>query len=418
MNQPQPTGMRPTPRRRKHWSRRKKVAIAMVLLMILAPFAAAGIYVWNITEAIEDVQNQSVVMLPTSEIQLGGVSQNSSTPLTSTAESEIATEPEDATESAELATETPSPTKAPGTTSSGPSKPSSLGIARDLFGTGTRTDTVNPKDVWPGMDYINILILGVDTRDVEGDQNADVIMIARLDFITKEVRVVSIPRDLQVEVPGHGLSKINGAYNIGVKEDPDNEVAGVAMMRDTIQYNFGIPLHEFVLVDFEGFEDVIDAVGGITIVVPERIEDDAYPTENFGTTTLIIEAGKQEMDGETALAYSRTRHQDSDDERRDRQMLVIRALLDKGQSLGSVTKITGIIQAAGDTVLTSIGWNKQLALVDIALNLDQRNIQMTNITEPLVTPGTSESGGWIYVGDPEEIGQFIEDVLSGESPGN
>lgn len=407
MNQQQPTGARSAPRRRTHWSRRKKVAIAMVTLMILAPFVTAAIYVWNITEAIEDVQNQSVVQLPTSEIKLGGVSEN-------TASSPVPNDGSDSTP----ATEAPAPTEPADTTSKEPGKPSSLGIARDLFGTGTRTDTVNVKDAWPGMDYINILILGVDTREVEGDQNADVIMIARVDFTTKEVRVVSIPRDLQVEVPGHGLSKINGAYNIGVKENPDNEVAGVAMMRDTIQYNFGVPIHEFVLVDFEGFEEVIDAVGGITIVVPERIEDDAYPTEDFGTTTLIIEAGKQHMDGETALAYSRTRHQDSDNERRDRQMLVIRALLDKGQSLGSVTKITGIIQAAGDTVMTSIGWDKQLALVDIALTLDQRNIEMTNITEPLVTPGTSENGGWIYVGDPGEIGAFIEDVLSGSSSGS
>lgn len=407
MNQQQPTGARSAPRRRTHWSRRKKVAIAMVTLMILAPFVTAAIYVWNITEAIEDVQNQSVVQLPTSEIKLGGVSEN-------TASSPVPNDGSDSTP----ATEAPAPTEPADTTSKEPGKPSSLGIARDLFGTGTRTDTVDVRDAWPGMDYINILILGVDTREVEGDQNADVIMIARVDFTTKEVRVVSIPRDLQVEVPGHGLSKINGAYNIGVKENPDNEVAGVAMMRDTIQYNFGVPIHEFVLVDFEGFEEVIDAVGGITIVVPERIEDDAYPTEDFGTTTLIIEAGKQHMDGETALAYSRTRHQDSDNERRDRQMLVIRALLDKGQSLGSVTKITGIIQAAGDTVMTSIGWDKQLALVDIALTLDQRNIEMTNITEPLVTPGTSENGGWIYVGDPGEIGTFIEDVLSGSSSGS
>lgn len=407
MNQQQPTGARSAPRRRTHWSRRKKVAIAMVTLMILAPFVTAAIYVWNITEAIEDVQNQSVVQLPTSEIKLGGVSEN-------TASSPVPNDGSDSTP----ATEAPAPTEPADTTSKEPGKPSSLGIARDLFGTGTRTDTVNVKDAWPGMDYINILILGVDTREVEGDQNADVIMIARVDFTTKEVRVVSIPRDLQVEVPGHGLSKINGAYNIGVKENPDNEVAGVAMMRDTIQYNFSVPIHEFVLVDFEGFEEVIDAVGGITIVVPERIEDDAYPTEDFGTTTLIIEAGKQHMDGETALAYSRTRHQDSDNERRDRQMLVIRALLDKGQSLGSVTKITGIIQAAGDTVMTSIGWDKQLALVDIALTLDQRNIEMTNITEPLVVPGTSENGGWIYVGDPGEIGTFIEDVLSGSSSGS
>jgi LCP family protein required for cell wall assembly len=276
---------------------------------------------------------------------------------------------------------------------------------------------VSAQEAWPDTDHINILVLGVDTRESGGDQNADVIMIARVDFTTNDVRVVSIPRDLEVEVPGHGPSKINGAYNIGVKDDPENNVAGVMMMRDTIEYNFGVRIDEFVLVDFEGFENVIDAVGGITINVPERIEDDAYPTEDFGTTTLVIEAGRQNMDGKTALAYARTRHQDSDDQRRERQMLVLRALLDKGQSLGSVTRISQVINAAGDAVLTSIDWDEQLALVNIALELNQREIVMENITEPMVTPGTSATGAWIYVGDPVEIGAYIESVLSGESAG-
>lgn len=394
-----------TPRsKRRHWTRRKKFAVLMVALMILAPFAAAGVYVWQITNAIEGVQDDSVVDLPSGRMQLGGVSQ-----LTGDDSSPQASPQSDE------ATGQPTAESGPTNTPSGRSNPSSIGIARDLIGTGLRSDVVKPDEAWPDTDYINVLVLGVDTRETEGDQNADVIMIARVDFTTNDVRVVSIPRDLQVEVPGHGPSKINGAYNIGVKEDPDNNVAGVMMMRDTIEYNFGVRIDEFVLVDFQGFEEVIDAVGGITINVPERIEDDAYPTEDFGTTRLVIEAGRQNMDGETALAYARTRHQDNDDKRRERQMLVLRALLSKGQSLGSVTRVSQVINAAGDAVLTSIDWDEQLALVNMALKLNQREIVMENITEPLVTPGTSDSGAWIYVGDPAEIGAFIESVLAGES---
>lgn len=397
------TGSPPLHRKRKHWPRRKKVAFFFVLLMILAPFVAAGAYVWQITNAIEDVQDQSVVSFPESQMELGGVSRRSD-PVASPQ----ASPQSDTTQAAAAATE--GPTRAS-------NNRGSIGIARDLIGTGIRADVVKAEEAWPDRKYINVLVLGVDTRETEGDQNADVIMIARVDFSTNEVRVVSIPRDLQVEVPGYGSSKINGAYNIGVKEDPDNKVAGVMMMRDTIEYNFGVPIDEFVLVDFAGFEKVIDAVGGITIDVPERIEDDAYPTEDFGTTTLVIEEGRQEMNGETALAYARTRHQDSDDKRRERQMLVLRALLEKGQSLGSVTRVAQLINATGDAVLTSIDWNEQLALVNIALKVDQDNIVMQNITEPLVVPGTSAEGAWIYLGDPVEIAAFIESVLSGADPG-
>lgn len=409
---PQPVaGSRTVSRRRQHWSRRKKFAAWIVALMILAPFVTAGIYIWNITQAIEGAQDQAVVQLPTSDTELGGVSHRDNdeapagTPVTTDDEAG-----NHITEDIE-----PTATSGPEQSSSGNNNPSALGIARDLIGTGTRADIVQPGEAWPDQNHINVLVLGVDTRETDGDQNADVIMVARIDFVTNEVRVVAIPRDLEVEVPGHGLSKINGAYNVGVQENPDNNIAGVLKMRDTIEYNFSVPIHEFVLVDFDGFEEVIDAVGGITIVVPERIEDDAYPTEDFGTTTLLIEPGRQEMDGEKALAYARTRHQDSDDERRERQMLVLRALLDKGQSFGSVTRVTQVIRAAGGAVLTSFGWEKQLALVNLALRIDQRDILMENITDPLVIPGTSDDGAWIYVGDPEEIGDFIETVLSGES---
>lgn len=406
---PQPAiGIRPVSRRRNHWSRRKKIAVFIVGLMILAPFVATGVYIWNITRAIEGVQNQAVVSLPTSQTQLGGVSQrdddSDGTPVVT--DDQLGNH---VTEDIE-----PTATVGPFEQSSSQGNPSSLGIARDIIGTGTRADVVMPNEVWPDKRYINVLVLGVDTRDAEEDQNADVIIIARVDFVSNEVRAVSIPRDLEVEVPGHGRHKINGAYNIGLQEEPDSNISGVLMMRDTIEYNFRVPIDEFILLDFEGFEEVIDAIGGITIVVPERIEDDAYPTEDYGTMLLIIEAGKQEMDGETALQYARTRNQDSDDQRRERQLLVLRSLFNEVQSLGSVTRITHVIRAAGGAVLTSFGWEKQLALVNVGLNLDQKDIVMKSVTAPLVTPGTSEAGAWIYVGDPETIGDFIDKVLSGE----
>lgn len=388
------------PSRRRHWSTRKRVALVLVLLMLMAPFAAAGYYIWNITRAIESVQNDAVVELPTSNYQLGGVSQ--------------------ATAVADTASGTPgaeAPTQAPQPTASSNNNPGSFKIAQDLLGTGTGANNVSPSEAWPGREYINVLVLGVDRREDGGDQNADVIMIARLDLTDNSVRVVSIPRDLEVEVPGYGRSKINGAYNIGVKQSPNSPIAGVIAMRDTIQYNFGIGIDEFVMIDFEGFEEVIDAVGGITINVREKIVDDEYPTDDYGTTTLVINAGVQHMDGKTALAYARTRHQDSDDQRRERQMDVLRALLNKAQSLGSVTRIAQVINAVGDAVLTSFDWDEQLALINVGLNLNQNAIVMESVTEPLVTPGTSEDGAWIYIGDPVEIGNFIESVLDGSYSG-
>ncbi|MCA9832330.1 MAG: LCP family protein [Thermomicrobiales bacterium] len=399
MYSPPPQSMQRSSRRR-HWSTRKRIALVLVMLMVMAPFVAAGYYIWDITRAIEGVQNDAVVDLPTSNYQLGGVSQ--STPVSTTSSGTPITE---------IATQGPQPTSASS------SNPGSFKIAQDLLGTGTGADTVDPSEAWPGKSFINVLVLGVDRREDGGDQNADVIMIARLDLTNKSVRVVSIPRDLEVEVPGYGKSKINGAYNLGVKDNPNNAIAGVIAMRDTIEYNFGINIDEFVMIDFEGFESVIDAVGGITINVPERIEDDEYPTEDYGTTTLVIEAGVQHMNGKTALAYARTRHQDSDDQRRERQMDVLLALLDKAQSLGSVTRISQVISAVGDAVLTSFDWDEQLALIGVGLNLNQNTIVMESVTEPLVTPGTSEDGAWIYIGDPVEIGNFIESVLDGSYSG-
>jgi LCP family protein required for cell wall assembly len=378
----------PTPRSR--WSRRRQIILLLAALLVLVPLVTAGWYAWKIANAIDDVQDVAVVDLPERSEPLDG--RGDQQPRVDTPQASPASNP-----TADV------------------DDPSSFDIARGIISTGTGVNAKSPQDVWPGEQYVTILVLGVDTRADGGDQNADVIILARLNLKDRTMHSVSIPRDLLVEIPGHGEGKINGAYNIGVNDEPDSRVAGVAMMRDTLEYNFGIPIDDYVMIDFNGFEKVIDSVGGIDITVPEAIHDTEYPTEDYGTTTLDIPAGHQHMDGDTALAYARTRHGDSDDARRDRQILVIQALFEKGQRIGSLTKIVNLILAVGDTVQTSFHFNEQLALASMALNMDERQIDMTSVNQPMIQPGTADDGAWVYVGDLQEISAFIESSLDGSA---
>lgn len=377
--------------RRSYWLQRRRIATVLALLIVCAPIVTAGWYAWNITSAIGDAQNVAVVDLPER--------------IEPTSEETGSQQPETAvTPVSAVSREKPD------------SDVSSLDVARGLISAGTGGENTSPSNVWPDKRYLNILVIGVDTRPDGGEQNADVIMIARLDLKTKRMNSVSLPRDLLVEIPSHGPGKINGAYGIGIEEDPENRVAGVAKVRDTIEHNFGIKIDDYVMIDFEGFKEVVDSVGGIDINVPTRIVDEAYPTENYGIRTLIVEAGPQHMDGEEALAYARTRNADSDDQRRQRQLLVIHALFDKGQQLGTITRVADIITAVSGAVQTSFHWDQQLALASLALDMEESQVSMKTIQQPLVQPGTSDTGAWVYVGDPVAISEFIESSLSGEEP--
>lgn len=377
----------PLTSRRKHWSRRRKIALILVVLIVLTPLAAGAWYVNTISNAISNAQSVAVVDLPARED----------------------------TNADEFQPGNSGPSNTAGTTNRAPKEPSTLDVARGVVSAGAGSEDTSPATVWPDKRFLNVLVLGVDTRPDGGEQNADTIIIARLDLETGAMSSVSIPRDLLVTIPGYGDWKINGAYGIGLEEDPDSRVGGVVKMRDTIEANFGIAIDEYVLIDFEGFEEVVDSVGGIDVNVPERIEDNEYPTEDYGVETFIVEAGQQHMDGETALKYARTRNADNDDQRRERQFLVLEGLLGKGQNLGTITRAGGIINAVGDAAQTSLHWDEQLALASMAFDVDSSDVNMVSLQAPLIQPGTTETGAWVYEGDLPRIAAFIESTLAGDS---
>lgn len=334
--------------------------------------------------------------------------------------------PETTSEMAPVVTPTPEPTAPPSTEPEsspqasgidaadiGGDNPSTLDVVRQVLGQGFDSGDPGTSEVWDGKTTLNVLVVGLDRRPDGGDQNADVIIIAQIDLINAQLRAVSLPRDLLVEIPGFGYDKINSAYNHGIADDPNNSAAGVGLVRDTIEYNFGVAIDDYVLVDFSGFTKVVDAVGGITVDVPYDIYDPEYPTEDYGTEELYFPAGETDMDGETALKYVRTRHADSDDQRRERQLQVLRAIFAKGQSLGSITKIDNMILALGDSAQTSFPLEQQLTLARLALEMDDGDITLDSLAPPLIQGGTIDTGAWVYSGDMGAISQFVQDTVNG-----
>jgi LCP family protein required for cell wall assembly len=319
------------------------------------------------------------------------------------------------TATAESTVESETPTAiASGDTASNDDGSSRFDIFQQLVGAGLDDGDPGLNEAWGGAETINILVVGVDRRPEGGDQNSDVIIIAQLDLIDKELRGVSIPRDLLVEIPGIGFDKINSAYNYGVVANPDDPAAGVSMLRDTIEYNFGIPIDHYVMIDFDGFVKVVDSVGGIEVFVPEDLYDPEYPTIDYGTEEIFFPAGMNQMDGETALKYVRTRHQDSDDGRRERQIDVILAILEKGKSLGSISRIDDLIFALGDSAQTSLDLEQQLLLARLALQMDESNITLQTLAPPLIWAGTLETtGAWVYTGDWGPIVAFVQEAVFG-----
>lgn len=174
---------------------------------------------------------------------------------------------------------------------------------------------------------LDVLVMGLDARQNEGTvTRTDSIMILGVDTDELRVSLLSIPRDLFVNVPGYGMQRIN---TVNVLAEANQRGTGPQLLSETIVANFGIQPDRYVRLDFEAFRALIDSVGGLRIYVEDAIVDYNYPTDDYGTRTLRIDSGWQQMDGETALAFARTRHADDDYQRAERQQKVVRALTQK-----------------------------------------------------------------------------------------
>lgn len=223
---------------------------------------------------------------------------------------------------------------------------------------------------WDGDERINIALYGVDSREEGEAARSDTIIIVTIDPSTNEVGMISIPRDLQIVYPeGSGIDgeeKINAAYAHG----------GRSLARAVIQYNFNIDLHYYAEVDFTGFINIVDTIGGVVVDNPAVLKDD-----NYEWTRVYFPTGPQHMDGETALQYVRSRYDDNDFARGHRQQQVLRALREQGVRLNLITQVRSLLQDVEENFRTDLSMRESLALARIANDISNEDIESYSIID-------------------------------------
>ncbi len=256
---------------------------------------------------------------------------------------------------------------------------------------------------WTGTERVTILVLGIDERQQEkGPFRTDTMMLLTLDPVTLEAGMLSIPRDLWVPIPGYQDARINTAHFLGDLYDYEGSPGGgPGLAMETVEYNLGVPVDYYARLNFQGFIDLVDLIGGIDINVEETIHDDAYPTGDYGTEVLHIEPGLHHFDGEMALKYARTRHGSSDFDRARRQQKVMLAILDRVTSLEMLPQLASraqdIFATVEDSVSTNMTLDEMLALGGLALKVNREEIRFGVIDEKCTDGWVTPTGAQVLV---------------------
>ena len=160
---------------------------------------------------------------------------------------------------------------------------------------------------WDGAKRVNVLVMGLDFRDWsvgEGPPRTDTMMVFTLDPINRTAGMISVPRDLWVNIPGYNYGRINTAYQLG---EAYKEIGGgPALAMKTVEELLGVPIDYYLQVDFQAFIDFIDEIGGVKVDVPEKIKIDPIKPGK-STNVITLKPGVQTLNGEYALAYARSR---------------------------------------------------------------------------------------------------------------
>lgn len=203
-------------------------------------------------------------------------------------------------------------------------------------------------------DVINIVLFGIDRRGTSGNARSDSMIIASLDRSNKVVKLTSLMRDTYIEIPGRGMDKLGHAYAYGGPE------LGVK----TINHNFNMDIKEFMTVDFTGFEQIIESVGGVEV--------DITPAE--ANHMKLPSSGLQVLDGERALEYSRIRKIGNDYERTERQRTVLEAVFKKMTTM-SLTSYPNMLNKLLPLVETSLTKGEMISLGTDIIRADIKNME-------------------------------------------
>lgn len=245
-----------------------------------------------------------------------------------------------------------------------------------------------------GSGRINILLLGRGGPNHDGPDLTDTMMLASVDPVNHTTTLVSIPRDLWVNVPNQGNMKINAAWETGEfkylgkvapgSTDPKAIRSGFDMADQTVESVMGVSVDYNVLVDFQAFQQAVDTVGGVDVNVPTDLIDPTMAWEN-GNNPVLAKAGQDQFDGKQALIYVRSRETTSDFARAQRQRDVLMALKSKVDTLYTLSnplKLSGLMSDFGNNVQTDLSLKDASRLYGILKGVDVSKIGSTSLDQP------------------------------------
>jgi LCP family protein required for cell wall assembly len=221
---------------------------------------------------------------------------------------------------------------------------------------------------------INILLVGLAGKNYPGTNLTDSIIVASVDPKTYQTALLSVPRDTYVNIPGtKSYTKINALYARAEDKDSSGK-SGIDDLKTVLTDITGQPIDYYIALDFDGFKQIINELGGVKIQVPKDIHDERYPGPNYSYQTFDIKAGLQNLDGETALKYVRTRHdEDGDFGRAYRQQQILEAARSKSFSLGTILnipKISDLLDTLGGHLRTDIQLDEMNSFLDLINKID------------------------------------------------
>lgn len=271
-----------------------------------------------------------------------------------------------------------------------------------------------------GPEQMVIALLGIDDRtgDYATPTRTDAIMLVRVDFQKHTVSLFSIPRDVYVALPNLGAAgitegRINTAYVYG--EVYGVPGGGATELKETITLNFGIRVDRYLLVNFGAFVSTVDALGGIDVDVPKAIYDPTFPAdEGSGYITLDIPAGVNHFDGAQALRYARTRHQDDDYHRVQRQQQVLLAVYDKLLRAENLPSLPGLLTNLQTSVRTDLSATELAVLSCLTPQIDRATIKALSIDGTKVIPWRTPTGGSVSIPNRELIAPLVAEFLGEE----
>lgn len=379
----------------------KRKWIVIVSLVIAAALAISGFFIYpNLSERWKAPLGPSLGMptlTSTPQVALASTI-STATPVRTAMNTEIADQQSSTALSTKIATPTTQPSPTP-----------------------------TPEPLCGGPETMTILAVGADSGPDFLYGLADVIRIVRVDFVIPKVTVLSMPRDLWVEIPEienpYGIThgKLNqsffyGSPGMGYYQGPGG---GPGLLARTLYDNFGLLVEHYGAVDMLTFVKIVDAVGGIDLYLPYDV--DGRPIDDKTEDMGYFYAGQRHFNGDQALRFSRIRKKYNDFTRMDHQNMVICALKEKITSTAVLPKIPQIIAAFQDSVLTDLSPEQLSQLACLVPKLKSENLLFSSLPEEILSPGRvfspqQKDEVFIMDADFDVIRDYLAQFMAGTWP--